>query len=420
MIKHHPAAEADSALNFEAVAASPALAKASARAEPSGVALLTVLCLTHAFVDFCGGITAPMVPRLEEKFHLTLGGVAAIISFMGLAANFSQPFAGWLMDRSKTARIVILTPFLAAFSFLIGLTHEPWQAQILFLIAGTAIGIFHPCAYILAQQTMPRRPAMASAIFISFGVVGVSLGTMVSGYWMKGLGFQGFHVFFLPGFIVTLLLLIVGMQRINLLPYLHSSHPHQTDSEAASSTHDLHFAVLWTVGFLMAFENGTLLFFVPTFFKMLYGSEALGGQACFAFALLGGASSYFYAHRGDLGNPLRVAMTVQLISLAPIAGFFFFPSYAAKLIMMMLMGLTLGGTIPLVMSLARNARGLTLGLRTSFLMGGIWGVTGIANLGMAQLPDIGFKIEQVMAIMAAAPLLTVPLLIHAARRYENV
>ncbi len=392
--------------------------------KPNDYALLAALSLSHFFNDFCIGIAAPMIPAMERKFNLTLGGIAGILILTSLVSNFTQPVAGWVMERTRTAVMLLVCPFFCALTFMVGWTTHPWQAKILFCMAGVANGAFHPFSYILAQLALPRRPSLSTAIFISFGFLGVSSGAMVSGHWMENLQFGGFHWLYLGAFVTVAALLIRGIQTVELAPYLAFIHPPKNGANgehASKSNNDprIPFGLIWMAGFLMAFEGGTVMFFTPKFFKVLYQSEGLGGDACFIFGVIGGIFSYFYAHLADRRNPFRIVMIVQALSIFPFAGFFYFPSAPAKLAMIALAGTTAGATLPVMTSLARGSRGLTVGLRTSLMLGGIWGATAILHYGMAQLPDHGVALGKVMSSLCVAPMIAVALLFYASRRYAS-
>ncbi|MBI1783573.1 MFS transporter [Candidatus Sumerlaeota bacterium] len=390
-------------------------------AAPNDYRMLAALSVSHFFNDFCMGIAAPMIPTLETKFSLTLGGVASILIVTSLVSNFTQPVAGWIMERSRTAIMLLFCPFLCALTFLLGFTDSPWQARALFFAAGIANGAFHPFSYILAQIALPRRPALSTAIFISFGFLGVSSGAMISGHWMEHWKFAGFHWLYLGAFATAAALLVRRIQSVELAPYLAFVRPPRrggaaSNGEAADESRRVPFAIVWIAGFLMALEGGTIMFFTPKLFKVLYGSEGLGGDACFLYGIIGGVCSYYYAHRADRRDPFKVVMLVQLAAILPFLGLFYFDSSAAKIAMIALIGASAGATLPVMTSMARPSRGLTVGLRTSLMLGGTWGVVAIVHFTMAQLADrVG--LENVMSAVCAAPAVCAMVLAAAHRKY---
>lgn len=396
--------------------------------ERNDYSLLAVLALGHAFNDFCMGVTSPMIPTLEDKYGLTLGAVAGLVVALGLMGNFSQPIAGWFLDRAKTSRALVLTPLLSGCSVLIGFTAEPWQARCLFFISGLGIGIFHPYAFLLARTTLVGRPALATSIFISLGFFGVSFGQMVSGMWMERFGLRSFHFLYAFALVGVAGYLLKGVQKIELEHYhAHGVEPAQASPGSAPDDTSLKagvgqraqipFAFLFLIGFLIAIEGGTLVFFIPKLFKVLYGSEGLGGQTTFIFGLTGGLISYFYAYLSDRGNPYRVALWGQVLGIVPLFGFFYFPGSAAKMGMIFLLALTFGGIFPPLASIAPRARGLTLGMRSALMFGGVWGSSVLVSYAMAKVADKGFALEAVMSSIRLVPFALIPALAYASRRY---
>lgn len=385
---------------------------------PNDLPLLAVIGFAHFFNDFCLGITSSMIPAMEVKFAMTLGQVAGIVTIMSVVGNLFQPIAGLLLDRSRTVRILFFTPLFVGGTTLLGLTTDVWQARVLFLVAGLALGAFHPYAFVLAQSSLPRRPALATSVFVSFGFGGLSLGSMVSGFWMQYRGFTSFHFFYLVAFLVIALLFARKAHKIDLPHYraMTAGSPRATKGDSADAA-SIPFGLLFLIGVLIGIEGVSLSFFLPKLFKMLYDSEGLGGTANFILGLLGGLSSYYYAYRADRGNVFKVALVLQIVGWAPLVGFFFVSEASAKIAMVVMIGLTMSAIFPLIASLSPRARGLTLGLRTAFMFGGVWGTASVLSFLMAQLPDRGYELESVMGVVRFIPFALIPILAYASRRY---
>lgn len=387
--------------------------------------LLFVLALAHGFNDFCVGVTAPMIPAMEAKYGLGLGGVTGIVITMGLVGNYSQPIAGWFLDRARTVRVLLVTPIVVGGSLLVGFTDEPWQARTTFFFAGLAMGTFHPYAFILARSTLPGRPALATSIFISFGFLGVSTGSLVSGTWMERWAFDSFHLLYAGAIVIVCIFLVKGLHRIDLEPYRKLARPPEVaekgdgdeDAKVAPIAPTIPFGILFTLALLMAVENGAFFFFLPKLFEILFGSEGLGGRAVFMMGLGGGLISYLYGFLSDRGNVYRVAMWTQVVGLLPLLGFFYFDTAAMKMAMAVGIGLTLGGSFPALVSMAPGARGLTLGLRSALMFGGVWGTSNVCSLIMARIAEGGLELETVMSIVRIIPFILVPIFWYASKRY---
>lgn len=389
--------------------------------------LLAALGLGHGFTDFCEGINGSMIPTLEAKYSLTLGSVVGIVAIMGFMGNLSQPLAGWFIDRSRTAAALLLTPALTGASLLVGFSQEPWQARGLYFLAGVAFGVFHPLAFLLARSTLVGRPALATAIFVSFGFIGTSTGSWTAGVWMERLGISDFHMFYVLSIAMAGIFFAKGVHKLDLDAYrTHAHEPSHGERgralafEAAGNGKQgerIPFGLLFAIGLLVAVQGGSLLFFMPKLFHTLYGSEGLGGRAAFLLGLTGGLCSYGYATLVDRGNAFRVGLAAQLLGILPLFGFFHFPDPGTKTLMVVMFAATGGAIFPPLASLAPRARGLSLGLRSSLMFGGVWGTTVVLDYGMARLVDSGLALETVLGMIRWAPFALIPLLIHASRRY---
>jgi len=386
--------------------------------QPDDWPLLGAMSVSHFFNDLCLSIAMPMIPTLMVKFEMSLAQIMGMFTITGLVLNFIQPFAGWMMERTRTPWVLLVCPFVCALTFWVGFCDSIWTALPLFCIAAVANGAFHPYAYTLAQPTLPRRPALATAIFISFGFLGVSTGALLSGNWMEHLGFGGFHWLYLGAFAVAVPLLMRGVHRLPLARYSAIRHaPHADAPKLAHRTEppSVPFWLVFAATLVMAIEGGTLITYVPTLFENLYGSEGLGGTACFIYGVTGGIFSYLYAWGADRRGPFGVTMLGQLLAIPAFIGFFLFPQAWVKMILIMIAGMTAGATMPVLTSLARPATGLSLGLRTSLIMGGVWGSATIIHFIMAQIVDRGYTLASVMSPICLGPLVCIPLLALGAR-----
>lgn len=391
--------------------------------------LLAAMALGHGYNDFCAGVTGSMIPTLEARFSLTLGAVAGMVTLLGVMGNLIQPLSGWYFDRTRTAVLLLATPLLSGMSLLVGFTQTPWQASMLFLVAGISFGLFHPLSFLLARSTLVGRPALATAIYISFGFFGVSTGSWVAGAWLEHRGLENFHLFYIPGWGMLLFFIVIGLHRRSLDEYRTVARAPRlrrlADRGAPGGDHPLSeaesipFSLLVVIGLLVAIQGGTLVFFLPKLFHTLYGSEGLGGRATFLIGLTGGLLSYGYAAMIDRGNPFRVMLVAQLLGVLPLIGFFHFPGPGLKTLMVVLFGATTGAIFAPLASLAPSARGLSVGMRSALMIGGVWGMTSILNFGMALAADHLFSLETVMASICFVPLALIPLLIHASRRYVH-
>lgn len=392
--------------------------------------LLAAMAVGHAVNDFSIGITGSMIPTLEAKFSLGLGAIAGIVGIMGFMGNVSQPFAGFFIDRSRTAAIMLLTPVCTGASLLVGFTQTWTQATVLFFLAGISFGVFHPLAFLLARSTLVGRPALATAIYISFGFLGVSSGSWIAGAWLEQRGLEAFYLFYLLPLLMVLFYFMRGIHRLELAPYRsHANEPRprrmsERNGENGGLTHvgeedAIPFGLLYFIGLLLGIEGGSLVFFTPKLFHVLFDSEGMGGRAVFFLGLTGGLASYGYAALIDRGNPFRVILVAQLLGIVPLFGFFHFPDPEMKTAMLVLFGLTAGAVYAPLASLAPTSRGLTVGLRSALMFGGVWGLVVVLHWGMANLADTSLSLEEVVGWVRAIPFVLLPILFYASRRYVH-
>lgn len=141
-----------------------------------------LLSLLHTVNDMFSSFLPPMLPGLMGHFSIGIGLAAILVSVYAVTSSLLQPFAGMIVDRYDRRWLAAFGPVLTALGLgsmgLVG--GYPWLLATLG-VAGVGSALFHVAgASLMAQNTPLARRGFWMSFFSSSGVLGMSIGPLVS------------------------------------------------------------------------------------------------------------------------------------------------------------------------------------------------------------------------------------------------
>ncbi len=141
---------------------------------------IIALSVAHCSCDAHLNFLPPLWPVIKTLYGLNNAGIGLLTALLSVVANFGQILFGYLTDRFRLPRLVLLgvlitTVFISAIGFM------PSLAGLTFclLMAGLGVALFHPRAAALAAAWHPQQPAFGLAIFGGTGTLGYAMGALV-------------------------------------------------------------------------------------------------------------------------------------------------------------------------------------------------------------------------------------------------
>lgn len=337
---------------------------------------LLVLTLVHFTVDFYGGLTVPIAePTLTDHLGVGLPAVAFLIGGCALLVNLIQPLSQWILPKGGAPILLLVAPLMAAGTSLIGLSSSFAVVAMLMVISATGIGIVHPESALAAHSLAGSRKGIALGLFMAAGYLGFSMGGLLSGLW-AGYRQQGLARFWwlaLPALISAVLVLRTRLYRLE-------GHL-QEDPPAAGDDGRLPVGLVLLLAFCITINLCLLIRFLPIFLVRSFpGPEAQqwAGGTAFSIGISGVAGMFLWGHLSDRFGTGRT-MTLALPAGLPFLWLLLrIESAAMAPVWAAFVGATLGALFPLCVVLARHARGLPQRLRMGLVIGGAWGLGGLA------------------------------------------
>lgn len=337
------------------------------------------LTFIHSVVDSFPGMTGAILPAMREHFSLSLKTGVAIMSVLHIVCNFSQVFAGNLRRDKQKPLFIPVGVFLASTLALMGLLPQTgiyFSLCALMVVSGIGIAITHPEALRAVHDIDETsiNPSLATSIFMMGGFCGFAS----SGYFGSAL----VQRWGLASLSCLVLLPVIGVfilsrSRITLA----------IDNPAKPKINNgINFWLVFIAA--LPFNIAMMCFtqLVPSRLGEVGFSLKEGGIASMMFA----AGSAF----GSLGWSLlaRKIGQINTIIISVFSGLVFLFRYldsieSNNIWLLLLAGLTTGSAFPFIVTIARNARGMVIGQRMGYIVGGAWGVASLFMIYAGRLAE---------------------------------
>lgn len=342
------------------------------------VRALLCLALIHTLVDGYAQVISPLWPHLETELRLGPGLLTLLLAVWQLATSISQPVFGICGDRFRCRWIVAVGPALAIVCLsLIGQVHGVAAVAVLLAVGGMGIGAFHPEAAVAVTEVAGAQPGRALAFFVFGGLVGLSLGPLVSGILVQDHGLPALAWLIAPGLVLLGVFLVVG--RASASGLVRASEP--VDWATMLRGRWLAAGLLLTVATLRVVPAlGIPLALAFVLNKQGVGEAGIGRvQSLYLFS--GSAGALLGPWLVRPGHEVRALFWATL----PAAGFLpliisgqtwaYYPGLIGC-------GFLLQGTIPLLIAYSQRLLPQGKRLAASLTLGTSWGLGGLIVAGL--------------------------------------
>lgn len=210
-----------------ATPAPSAHAPARAPSTPREVALRRYWTLnaSHAAIDVFPIFTTSLMLVLQGNLSLNAAQVTTLYALTPIFSGGLQPLFAWLTDRYDTRLCAPVGLMLgAACLSSVGFATAFWQLVILVILGVIGTGMYHPIGAALAGQiggrALTRGRGWAVSLFIACGMIGQSIGPILSTRMTNAYGMRSLLWLVLPAGVVAFALLLL-MRRVG---HRHDNH----------------------------------------------------------------------------------------------------------------------------------------------------------------------------------------------------
>ncbi len=359
--------------------------------------------------------------------NLQIGQAISLGEFMGA---ISQPFFGWLADKSGGRWIgvggvvwVIGLQLLAL--LLASVTGNYLLMMIPFALAALGSGAFHPVGVMHASQGDARRSASSMAYFFLFGQLGLAIGPALAGILLDqtathnnerfaaalGPAFSGVlleHGSVTPIFslgivaIPSLVLMALTLPNMRVYAQQHRKAPSVEVPKTAFTIPVKPLLILAVMVLLRSLAANGSGVFLPRLFQQKGWDAAQYGLITSGFWLASGLTGVFFGHLADRFQR-RMVIAVSLFLSAPVFFILPFIDGLPAFGLAIAAGALGGGSHSIIVVLAQEMIPGRKGFASGAIMGFIFATGAVGSLFIGGLSDqIGLSASfQVVAVITA-------------------
>jgi MFS transporter len=253
---------------------------------------------------------------------------------------------------------------------------------------GAGIALVHPHGLRGTQHIGRIASSISVPAFMTGGFLGSAVGPWVSALLVGSFGLKGLYWMALP---VLAVILALRLSNVKLAPDRHAPSSDRSPAgknapAAPGEDCPWNFRSLCLIATLLNTGTLTIQALLPSYLVTLDFTLSFGG---FSAMLFGAGSAAGSIAIGFLVRKYRNAPFV-LGGLVPgipvVLLYFLFAGHPASCLLIMLGGLLASSCYPLLVSMSRRAEGtLPMSARMGIIVGGTWGIAGIALLAIGQI-----------------------------------
>ncbi len=357
---------------------------------------------SHMVHDTYSAFLAPLLPVLIENLSLTKTAAGLLSVFYQWPSLF-QPVIGHLGDRVNLKILVIMAPTVAAIMMtMLGIAPVYGALALLLIVAGFNSAGLHAIGPIIAGKLSGGQLGRGMSYWMVGGELARTLGPLILVGAVTLLTPRGLPWLIFGGITASAILFV----RLRSIPDYRPPGSHQLAwGEAMNSIRPFIFAVAGlTAARAMLFSVFTT--FLPTYidesgagFWMAGASLSVMEAAGVVGALTGGMVSDRLGRRRVMLVMSLVAPLAVLLFLS-VQGWLIFPA-------LLLVGLTLLSTTPVMMALVQERAGKSRALANGIYMAINFAITALATLIVGMIAD-HFGLKLAFYIAAGVMLLGMP------------
>jgi len=349
-------------------------------------AQLVVLSGIHFLVDMFGNMLPAILPVVRAEFSISLSTAGLIMAALSLTANGIQVLTGRMRADKTSPLFLHVGLVLAASICLIVLAPRSMGGVALLfvfgVVSGSGIAITHPEG-LRAVHTLGRiSPALSTAVFMTSGFFGFASGGMIAALLVSSYDLKG---------LCPLVLCPIGGILALLFARVHLSTehagPNANNGCAQARPGALPFWKVLAIGLPAAVSTTVIQQLTPTHLAELGFSLTFGGFSTALFGWGGGVGPFLWAAIAHRRGSLTCSAWAFLSSFPFMLLYMVFVRHPAARWLLFGVGFSAMSAYILTITLAREAYGVSLGLRMALIVGGTWGIAMIVFLMLATVAD---------------------------------
>ncbi|MCF7955988.1 MAG: MFS transporter [Phycisphaerae bacterium] len=343
-------------------------------------AKLIGITMVHFLTDTLAGMYPAVMPDIMREFSWDLRRANMVFSILIIVCNAGQVFICNLRQHNSK-------PFFLQFGicagtaicflcFLAGVPGAFYITCALAIITGCGIAAAHPEGLRAVHDLDSIPSPISTAVFMTGGAFGFASGGLVGSFFVTLFGLKGLLCFIVPA-IVSVIIVYLLKIRLAVEPAVNENAEQQKNIEAKTAMP--FWPILW-----MAVASTTasviLVFLLPTRLQQLGFDRNFGGFSTMMFGMGGAVGSLVWSVIANKKGQMLVASISFFLGVPILLGYMLLKEHQSAVYLLFASGFCSWAGFPLLVSMSRKARGLSLGMRMGLMVGGTWGISAVFEM----------------------------------------
>jgi len=325
-----------------------------------------------------------ILPAILTEFSLSLSKGGLVMAVMYLTCNGIQPLTGHLRANKRKPLFLYIGLILGTVICLLGVLPKGSGAFggmiLLAVISGFGIAIVHPEGLRGVHRLRSIKPAVSTAVFMAGGFLGYASGGVISAFLVSRFGLKGLYPLMLcPVVGIVLVLLLRIRLAVERTVYVKDA------AQRAKSW--LPFWSILLMAMPAAVSTTIIASLLPTVLNGLGFELTFGGLSATVFGLGGAVGSFVWAHVAHKKGELKCLVAALFLAIPFLVLYLVLINSAVAVWILFGAGFCAISAYILMITLSRNATGLTLGQRMGFMVGGTWGLAYVVFIPLLRIAE---------------------------------
>ena len=345
---------------------------------------LLVLASVHFFIDIFTSMLPAILPAIRAEFSLSLSMGGIVMAVMYLTCNGVQPLIGHLRANKRRPLFMHLGLVLGSVICLLGALPRGGGAFggmiLLAVVSGFGIAIVHPEGLRGVHRLRYIPPAVSTAVFMAGGFLGYASGGVISAFLVSRFGLQGLYPLMLCPVVGIVLVLLLRV-RLAVERTVHTKKVSQQGQNL------LPFRLIFVMAIPAAVSTTIIASLLPTVLNELGFKLTFGGLSATMFGLGGAVGSFVWAHVAHKKGELKCSVAALFFVIPFLVLYLVFINSRIAIWLLFGAGFWAISAYILMITLSRQAKGLTLGQRMGFMVGGTWALAYLVFIPLLRIAE---------------------------------
>jgi len=306
------------------------------------------------------------------------------MAVMYLTCNGVQPLIGHLRANKRRPLFLHIGLILGSVICLLGALPRGGGAYagmiLLAVVSGIGIAIVHPEGLRGVHRLRRIKPAVSTAVFMAGGFLGYASGGVISAFLVSRFGLRGlFPLMICP--VVGIVLVLLLRVRLAVERTVHNKEKTQQEKNL------LPFWFILVMAVPAAVSTTIVASLLPTVLNELGFDLTFGGLATTVFGLGGAVGSFVWAHVAHKKGELKCSVAALFFVIPFLVLYLVFINSRIAIWLLFGAGFWAISAYILMITLSRQAKGLTLGQRMGFMVGGTWALAYLVFIPLVRVAE---------------------------------